>query len=163
MPNLLSLASPFPAGLRASLAVVLGLGLGLASVAAPGAGQPAAPSASHPFDGEWLVTMTCPNNTEKSAARGYRRQFRAQVKDDLLRGEIGTAGAPGHLRIEGPIAADGSALLDAIGRTGDADYAVNHPPPSSPYAYHVQASFDGSRGTGKRLEQRVCSFAFERK
>ena len=36
------------------------------------------------FDGDWLVTMTCPDNTEKSAARGYKRQFPAQVKDGVL-------------------------------------------------------------------------------
>ena len=36
-----------------------------------------APSASAPstdrFDGDWLVTMSCPTDTEKSAALGYKR------------------------------------------------------------------------------------------
>jgi len=124
--------------------------------------QPSGNNAAGRFEGEWTVTMTCPNNTEKSAARGYKRQFPAQVKDGVLRGEIGVAESPGWLRIEGPIGADGSARLDAHGRTGDPDYAVAHPPPSSPYAFHIDARFDGAHGSGHRLEQRVCNFVFER-
>ena len=115
------------------------------------------------FDGEWMVTMTCPNNTEKSAARGYKRQFPARVKDGILSGEIGAAEAAGWLRIDGRIGADGSALLDAHGRTGDPDYAVAQPPPSSPYAFHIEARFDAGHGSGRRVEQRVCSFAFDRR
>lgn len=122
-----------------------------------------APSEAARFDGEWTVTMTCPNNTEKSAARGYKRQFPARVKDGLLQGEIGNAESPGWLRIEGRIGADGNARFDARGRTGDPEYAVNQPPPSSPYAFHIEARFEGARGSGRRLEQRVCAFAFERR
>lgn len=95
--------------------------------------QPSAGGAASRFEGDWVVTMTCRNNTEKSAARGYKRQFPAQVKDGALRGEIGVAESAGWLRIEGPIGADGSARLDARGRTGHTDYAAAHPPPSSPY------------------------------
>ena len=126
------------------------------------AAQPSEGSGAR-FDGDWMVTMTCPNNTEKSAARGYKRQFPAHVKDGVLRGEIGAAETAGWLRIEGKIGADGNAVLDAHARTGDPDHAVNHPPPSSPYAFHVEARFDGARGSGRRLEQRVCNFAFERR
>ena len=133
------------------------------AVSAPTLAQPAAGSAASRFDGDWAVTMTCPNNTEKSAARGYKRQFPAQVKDGVLRGEIGAADSAGWLRIEGPIGADGSARLDARGRTGDPDYAAAHPPPSSPYSYHIDARFEGARGNGRRLEQRVCNFDFERR
>ena len=125
--------------------------------------QPSRESVVSRFDGDWAVTMTCPNNTEKSAARGYKRQFPAQVKDGVLRGEIGAAESAGWLRIEGPIAADGSARLDAHGRTGDPDHAAAHPPPSSPYAFHIDARFDGAQGSGRRLEQRVCNFVFERR
>jgi len=125
--------------------------------------QPSGNNAAGRFEGEWTVTMTCPNNTEKSAARGYKRQFPAQVKDGVLRGEIGVADSAGWLRIEGPIGADGSARLDAHGRTGDPDYAAAHPPPSSPYAFHIDARFDGAHGSGRRLEQRACNFVFERR
>jgi hypothetical protein len=129
----------------------------------PAFGQPSGSDSTSSFDGDWQVTMTCPNNTEKSAARGYKRQFPAQVKNGVLRGEIGVAESAGWLRIEGPIGADGNAGLDARGRTGDPDYAAQHPPPSSPYAYHIDARFEGARGSGRRLEQRVCNFAFERR
>jgi hypothetical protein len=126
-----------------------------------------APSASAPstdrFDGDWLVTMSCPTNTEKSAALGYKRQFIAQVKDGFLRGEQGSEAAPGFLRIGGRIGGDGSALFNARGRTGNPDFAVAHPPSSSPYSFSVEARFDASHGSGKRLEQRECSFAFDRK
>ena len=125
--------------------------------------QPSSISPASGFDGDWQVTMTCPNNTEKSAARGYKRQFPAQVKDGVLRGEIGVAETAGWLRIEGPIGADGNARLDAHGRTGDPDHAVGQPPPSSPYAFHIDARFVAARGSGRRLEQRVCNFAFERR
>jgi hypothetical protein len=125
--------------------------------------QASGAAAGSRFDGDWLVTMSCPSNTEDSAARGYRRQFPAQVKDGILSGEDGTAGGPGWLRIGGPIGGDGSARLDARGRTGNPEYAVDHPPSSSPYAFHIEARFDPAHGTGKRLEARVCTFAFDRK
>ncbi len=125
--------------------------------------QPSQGPAVDRFDGDWSVTMTCPNNTERTAARGYRRQFPARVKDGVLHGEIGSAESAGWLRIDGRIGADGNALLDAHGRTGDPDYAVNQPPSSSPYAFHVEARFEGARGSGRRLEQRACSFTFERR
>jgi hypothetical protein len=127
------------------------------------AAQPASAPVGGRFDGAWLVTLVCPNNTEKSAARGYRRQFVAQVKDSALRGESLTETSPGWIRIEGRIGADGSALLDAHGRTGDPEFAVSHPAQSSPYAYHVDAHFDAAHGSGRRIEQRVCSFEFERR
>jgi hypothetical protein len=143
--------------------VALLLALGLCATSATTPAQTAAGSARTRFDGDWLVTMSCPNNTEKSAARGYRRQFPAQVKDGMLLGEIGAVDSAGWLRIEGPIGADGNARLDAHGRTGDPDYAAAHPPPSSPYSFHIDARFEGAHGSGRRLEQRVCNFVFERR
>ena len=131
------------------------------------AGAQSAPAASAPpgtrFDGDWLVTMSCPSNTERSAALGYKRQFNAEVKDGFLRGEQGNEDAPGFLRIGGRIGVDGNALFNAHGRTGNPDFAVAHPPSSSPYSFRIEARFDGAHGSGKRLEQRECSFAFDRK
>ncbi len=139
------------------------LALLVCAVAPLAVAQPSPGSPADRFDGAWTVTMSCPNNTEKSAARGYKRQFPAQVKDGVLQGEIGSAESAGWLRVEGRIGADGNALFDAHGRTGDPDFAVNQPPPSSPYAFHVEARFEGARGSGRRLEQRVCNFTFERR
>jgi hypothetical protein len=140
--------------------------LGLLAASSLAWAQPAAPAsapAGDRFDGDWLVTMSCPTNTEKSAALGYKRQLDAQVKDGFLRAEIGIEDAPNFLRIGGRIGADGSALFNARGRTGNPDYAAAHPPSSSPYAFRIEARFDASHGSGKRLEQRECSFAFDRK
>jgi hypothetical protein len=139
------------------------LALLLFALAPLAAGQPSDSAAGARFDGDWSVTMVCPNNTEKSAARGYKRQFPARVERGVLRGEIGSAESPGWLRIDGRISDDGKALLDAHGRTGDPEFAVNQPPSSSPYAYHIDARFEGNRGSGRRVEQRVCTFAFERR
>jgi hypothetical protein len=125
--------------------------------------QPGSAANSSRFDGDWTVTMSCATNTEKTAARGYKRQFPAVVKDGTLRGEIGAAEQPGWLLVEGPIGADGHARLDARGRTGDPEYAVGQPPPSSPYSFHIDARFDGAHGDGRRLETRTCTFAFDRR
>ena len=135
----------------------------VAAVPASALAQASVAAAGSRFDGDWLVTMTCPTNTEDSAARGYKRQFPAQVKNGVLQGEIGVADSAGWLRIEGPIGADGNARLEARGRTGNPDYAAQHPPPSSPYAYRIEARFEGAHGSGRRLEQRVCNFVFERR
>ena len=138
----------------ATIAFVLASSAAFAQSGAEGAAR---------FDGDWLVTMSCPNNTERSAARGYKRQFSARVGGGRLLGEIGNEGGPGWLRIEGQIGADGKAILDARGRTGDPEFAVGQPPPSSPYSFHIEARFDGQRGSGRRLEQRVCDFDFVRR
>jgi hypothetical protein len=115
------------------------------------------------FDGDWLVTISCPTNTERSAARGYKLQFPARVSDGRIFGERGNESGPGWLRIEGAIGGDGKALLDAHGRTGDPEFAVNQPPPSSKFSYHIEAQFEDGHGTGRRLEQRVCNFDFVRR
>jgi len=135
----------------------------VAAVPAPALAQASVAAAGSRFDGDWLVTMTCPTNTEDSAARGYKRQFPAQVKEGVLTGEDGTQGAPGSLRIGGTIGADGSAVLAARGRTGNPEYAVDHPPSSSPYSFRIEARFEAGHGSGRRIEARVCAFAFDRK
>ena len=56
--------------------------------------------------------------------RGYNLSFGAQVANGMPRGVYGTEGRPPWLRLEGPIAPDGSAMLIAQGQTGDPDYAV---------------------------------------
>jgi hypothetical protein len=121
------------------------------------------PASAARFDGDWLVTISCPNNTERSAARGYKLQFPARVSDGRIVGERGNEDGPGWLRIEGKIGDDGKALLDAHGRTGDPEFAVKQPPPASRFSYHIEAQFDGRHGTGRRLEQRVCDFEFVRR
>jgi class 3 adenylate cyclase len=110
------------------------------------------------FDGVWNVTVSCPAAAD--GALGYKLEFVAQVKDGYLRGIHGTEGTPDSLRIEGQIQPDGNATLDAKGLTGDPKYSVKRTQKGSPYAYHVAARFDGSRGSGTRMELRPCDLRF---
>ena len=83
------------------------------------------------YDGTWDVAIDCPSNSEPSNAKGYAFHFPASVKDGTLAGGRGKPDEGGSLQIEGPIAADGSAMLRAKGRTGDPVYAVKHPSSAS--------------------------------
>jgi len=80
----------------------------------------------------------------------------------MLRGVYGTEGRPPWLRLEGPIAPDGSAMLIAQGQTGDPDYAVGRVRTGNRVSYRVEARFSGSRGSGKRLDNRACDLTFVR-
>ena len=115
------------------------------------------------FDGAWIVRIDCPSNTEESAAKGYKYDFPATVSAGYLAGHQGEESAPGSLRIEGPIQPDGSAEFLARGRTGNPDYAVKRPSSGTPYSYRIKARFEGTRGTGSRLETRICNFVFVKK
>ncbi|MGI9027125.1 MAG: hypothetical protein ACR2GP_16430 [Burkholderiaceae bacterium] len=115
------------------------------------------------FDGDWTVSIDCPSNTEESGAKGYRFQFPAVVKDGVLAASVGMEGWSASLRIEGPIRSDGSAELRARGRTGNPEYAAKQPLSGTPYSYRIKAQFDDDKGTGSRIETRVCNFVFARK
>ena len=112
------------------------------------------------FDGTWNVTIDCPKHSD--GAFGYVLEFVAQVKDGFLRGEQGSEGAAGSLRLQGNIQPDGSARLDAKGFTGDPKYNVKSVSSGVPYAYQVAARFEGTRGTGQRLQTRTCDLTFTR-
>jgi len=124
------------------------------------------PSSAAPagrFDGAWNVTINCPSNSEASGARGYEYRFPAVVREGVIAGTHGEESTNGWLHIEGAIRPDGGALLDAQGRTGDPAYAVKKPAPGTRYTYRIKAQFGETRGTGERIEARVCHFTFERK
>jgi hypothetical protein len=112
------------------------------------------------FDGTWSVTLTCPSNTEPSGALGYTYQFAASVKEGMLVGQFGVDGKPSSVKITGQIQTNGSAMLHAIGRTGESPYAVKHPPISTMYEYDIKAQFNGSQGVGSRLQARKCELVF---
>jgi class 3 adenylate cyclase len=116
------------------------------------------PSGTGHFDGTWNVTVECYRHTD--GALGYTLEFVAQVKDGFLRGEQGSEGAPGSLRLEGEIQPDGNAKLDARGRTGDPRFNAKNVRSGVPYAYDVIARFEGSRGTGHRVQLRKCDLTF---
>src|SRR5438067_9841002 len=82
---------------------------------------------SHRFDGTWDVTVSCADTRDGGQlVKGYTFRVLAEVKDGRLRGEHGTEGSPGWLRLDGIVKADGSADINAKGLTGDPDYTVGH-------------------------------------
>jgi class 3 adenylate cyclase len=112
------------------------------------------------FDGRWSVAVNCTRHED--GASGYRLSFAVEVKDGVLRGENGTQGEPYSSLMQGDIQPDGSALLRVKGLTGDPRYAIQRAAKGSPYAYQVQAQFDGSHGSGRRLQQRPCQLSFDK-
>jgi class 3 adenylate cyclase len=108
------------------------------------------------FDGSWKVALSCAGQADGSAP--YQFEFDAQVKDGFLRGTRGEEGKGGSLRLQGPIAPDGEATLEASGLTGDPKYGGRVQ--GAPYFYHVAAHFDPTRGSGKRVEIRACDLYF---
>jgi hypothetical protein len=109
------------------------------------------------FNGAWNVTVQCPAH---GAASGYTVQLLAQVKDGVLAAQQGAVGQPGTLTLSGKIQPDGKASIDARGMVGDPKTTGNRLSPGTPYAYRVDALFDGTRGVGNRTELRPCSLTF---
>jgi hypothetical protein len=109
------------------------------------------------FDGTWSVYLACQS---VGAAQGYTYRFLAQVKNSILHGEYGTAGSPAWLAIDGPIGPDGHATLRATGLVGNPATAAGQLKSGSSYSYTIEASFDATQGSGKRLEVRPCTFNF---
>jgi hypothetical protein len=118
------------------------------------ADQKAAPERQR-FDGTWTSMIACSAAKE---AEGYTIPLEAEVKDGVFHAERGMDGKPNRLTVDGTIQIDGSAELFAQGLTGDSVYTVARDRPGSLYAYHIRAKFEGSRGTGSRVELRPCTF-----
>jgi uncharacterized caspase-like protein len=129
-------------------------------LAPPAAAQGGSAGRAKGLDGNWSVTIVCEND---HGAKGYILNFLAAVKDGVLHGERLTSGTPGWVAIDGPIGSDGSAMLSARGLTDVPAYTINQVKSGTPYAYTVDAHFDGSRGTGKRIEVRACALTFAKR
>ncbi len=116
---------------------------------------PAAAQTTSRFDGSWDVTATC----AAEGGLGYTLRFNGQVRGGQFAGEYAGAPEAGRLKLEGPIAADGSATL-----RGDGE-----PPRDSrrngrrAERWLVEAQFVGGHGTGRRTEQRRCDLTFQRR
>ena len=82
------------------------------------------------------------------------------MKDGVLAGQQGGGGQPGSLALSGKIQPDGKASIDARGTVGDPRTAGNRLSVGAPYAYRVDALFDGARGVGNRTDLRPCSLTF---
>jgi len=112
------------------------------------------------FDGAWQTTVSC---EASQGALGYSFRFVSTVKDGVLYGLHGTVGEPGSLAIDGRIGDDGVGKLYADGRTGSKEYVPGRDTPrGTEYGYNIDAKFEGSTGTGTRIEGRPCTLQFEK-
>jgi hypothetical protein len=109
------------------------------------------------FDGNWDVTIVCSNDGK---AQGYTRMVSGAVRDGKLHAEALKEGVPNWLSIDGEIGADGKSTEAVHGLTNDPKYTVGQVKPGSLYFYTVNAQFNGSTGTGKRVELRPCTLTF---
>lgn len=83
------------------------------------------------------------------------------VKDGKLRGVYGIEHQPASIRIEGPIADDGSAQLIATVWTGDKVYVPGQDTPKgTEFTYRINGEFQDAQGKGTRIEGRPCSYTF---
>lgn len=121
---------------------------------------PRVSAAGDGFDGKWATTLTC----EKfQGAQSFTYHFDGVVKNGHYSGVYGTVGEPASLELEGEIAEDGSAMLQATGWTGEKAYVPgNSLPKGTKFQYKVKAQFTGQSGTGMRVQGRPCSFAFQK-
>jgi class 3 adenylate cyclase len=127
--------------------------------ASPPEVHPPAIMGAQRFDGSWTTTLSCP---PAAGALGYSNQFTAQVKDGHYYGSYGTPGQPSSLTLDGKIQPDGTADIYAKGFVGSSAFAVGNVSKGTPYGYHITGRFEGSKGTGNRVEGRPCNFDFVR-
>ncbi len=141
--------------------LVVNVNVNVTVAAVPGSTvAPASPPANlSQFDGTWAVTVDCPAHGD---AAGYVLKFFGQVKDGVLLAQHDTEGQPSALMLKGKIQPDGSAAIDARGITGESRYNVKGVATGTPYSYRALARFEGSRGTGDRIDLRPCSLSFAR-
>jgi hypothetical protein len=117
----------------------------------------APPVPSNAFDGTWLTTVSCPSF---GSVRGFTYQFSGRVKDGGYHGEKGAEGERGWYKLDGRIDADGGGAMMANGIIGASAFATGHSPAGNAYTYHVLANFTAGKGSGKRIEGRVCNLTF---
>jgi hypothetical protein len=111
------------------------------------------------WDGTWNVTVHCPAHAD---AAGYTMQFTAQVNHGVLEGQHGVTGQPASLTLKGTIGPDGTGTIDARGITGDPKFVVSRLNKGTAYAYRADVRFEGSRGSGDRIDRRPCRLTFVR-
>jgi hypothetical protein len=121
---------------------------------------PVIADATSRFDGKWETVLTCEPFKD---ARGFSWEFTSEVKDGKLHGLYGTEHLPASIRIEGPIAEDGSAQLIATVWTGDKVYVPgNDTPKGTEFTYRIKAEFKDEEGKGTRIEGRPCAYTFKK-
>jgi len=126
---------------------------------------PGASIAGNKFDGNWITHLSCEAHGQTPA---YKWDFPSTIKDDVFHGQHGEQDGPGYLVIDGTIADDGSAKLDAKGKVVTQQHAHGvFAMKGDNYSYKIKAQFTGTKGTGTRDEGagilgRSCTFEFDK-
>ncbi|MGA7918416.1 MAG: hypothetical protein WCA38_02020 [Candidatus Acidiferrales bacterium] len=123
---------------------------------------PAALIAGGKYDGNWTTSLACEAHGETAA---YKWQFPSTVKDNVYHAQHGEQGGPGYLVIDGKIADDGSAKLQAKGTVTHNNAHGVFAMKGNNYSYDIKAQFTERTGTGTRNEGagilgRPCTFEF---
>ena len=123
---------------------------------------PGASIAGERYDGNWLTHLACEAHGQTPA---YKWEFPSTVKDSNFYGQHGEEGGPGYLVIEGKIADDGSAKLNAKGKVTQNHAHGVFAMKGDNYSYAIKAQFEDTKGTGTRDEGagilgRPCTFEF---
>jgi hypothetical protein len=129
------------------------------ALASPSDAPAPAAAKTKDFDGKWDVQVKC---TDASGALGYGRYLTGSVTNGTLHAEEPNPARP-PLAIDGDIGPDGKATLVAHGLTSNPNYTVGHVNQGTPYSYSVDAKFEKTRGTGKRMELRPYELTFAKK
>lgn len=112
--------------------------------------------AAQSFDGAWTTVVAC---SQFGNVKGYHWRFPTRVQGGALSGQI-TNPDNSSGELSGAIGDDGNAQLTMIGRAGNSDFNYDHAAAGSAIRYTVTAHFSARSGSGKRNEQRPCSFTF---
>lgn len=123
---------------------------------------PAALIAGGKYDGNWITSLACEAHGETAA---YKWQFPSTVTDNIYHAQHGEQGGPGYLVIDGKIADDGSAKLQAKGTVTHNNARGVFAMKGNNYSYDIKAQFTERTGTGTRNEGagilgRPCTFEF---
>ncbi len=123
---------------------------------------PGASTAGTRYDGDWTTHMACEAHGETPA---YKFQFPSTIKDGVFHGQHGEEGGPGYLVIDGKIADDGSAKLEAKGHVSQNHAHGVFAMKGNNYSYNIKAHFEDTKGSGTRDEGagilgRACTFEF---
>jgi hypothetical protein len=113
---------------------------------------------SDTFDGAWLTRWTCPN---LGHVPGYTYEFAGVAKGSKYHGVKGAEDQPGSLVLDGRILADGTAAFFGKGVVSSSVVAMGLPV-GSQYFFHALAQFEGSGGSGTRVEGRSCTLNFSK-
>jgi hypothetical protein len=123
---------------------------------------PAVLIAGGKYDGNWTTSLACEAHGETAA---YKWTFPSTIKDNVYHAQHGEQGGPGYLVIDGKIADDGSAKLQAKGTVTHNNAHGVFAMKGNNYSYDIKAQFTETTGTGTRNEGagilgRPCTFEF---